>query len=486
MKSLCFTLALMALVTFSLGAQGNDGNNPDRYNALSAKVLGLDYGTPNDLDDVNTSFGLELSYRRQLSKLFALAVPLKVGVIDVGALENLNFASIDLLGHFYPAGSNVKLAPYLLAGYGMVSEDFDRANRQLPLGLGLNLKLGQNSFLGLQGEYRISNLDNRDNIQVGLGYIYRFSSADTDGDGIPNKLDQCPDQPGPEATGGCPDTDMDGIVDSKDNCPKLPGIASLMGCPDTDEDGIIDPKDKCPEVAGVASAMGCPDLDGDGITDDEDSCPEKAGAAENNGCPDTDGDGFFDNVDNCPDVAGPDNGCPPADTDGDGIPDAEDECPNEAGPLRGCPDTDGDRIADKDDRCPKEAGLPSNQGCPEIKQEVVELLEFATQAVQFETGSAKLKTESYKTLNEIVQIMKDHPAYSLVISGHTDNVGHDDNNKILSEDRAKACRDYIAAQGISPNRLTFVGYGETRPRANNETASGRRLNRRVEFDLRLL
>lgn len=476
----------MLLFPLGLHAQAPD-NNQNSYNAISAKVLGIDYDIPNEeLEDLSTSFGVELAYRRQLSKIFGLAIPLKVGVIDVGQLENLNFVSVDLLAHIYPAGSNAKVSPYLLAGYGIVSEDFDNSNQQIPLGAGLNLKLGDNSFLGLQGEYRISNQDLRDNIQIGLGYTYRISSLDNDGDGIVNRLDKCPDAAGPAATEGCPDQDLDGIIDSEDKCPALAGLAVLMGCPDTDNDGIIDPEDECPTEAGPASTKGCPDGDEDGVADKDDACPEKPGSADRMGCPDTDGDGFYDNYDNCPDVAGPNQGCPPTDTDNDGVPDAEDACPNEAGDLKGCPDTDGDRIADKDDRCPTEVGLPSNQGCPEIKQEVVELLEFATQAVQFETGSAKLKEESNSTLDEIVQIMNDYPAYSLVISGHTDNVGPDENNLVLSERRAQTCRTYLVSKGIDPTRITYVGYGETRPRANNETVSGRRLNRRVEFDLRLL
>lgn len=486
MKSLFCTL-FACLLTASLFAQTTD-NALNKYNALSAKVLGIDYGIPNDLDnvDLGSSFGVELGYRRQLGKVFGLALPLKVGVADVGELKNVNFLSLDLLGHVYPVGNDIKLAPYLLAGIGGNTEDFDGFYSQIPVGLGLNWKLGDNSFLGLQGEYRISSEEDRDNIQLGLGYIYRLVTVDNDGDGVPNRVDNCPNQFGPESTGGCPDTDMDGIVDKDDACPTLPGKARYKGCPDTDKDGIIDTQDKCPEEAGPESTMGCPDMDEDGVADADDACPEKAGSAEHQGCPDSDGDGFYDNKDKCPDVAGPDMGCPPADTDGDGVPDAEDECPNEAGKLKGCPDNDNDLIANKDDRCPNAAGPSSNQGCPEVKREVKEILEFATQAVQFETASDKLKSESFFTLGQIVEIMNNYPEYSLVISGHTDNVGVDSNNQILSEKRAKTCRDYLISKGIPASRITSVGYGETRPRDSNETASGRRRNRRVEFDLRLL
>ncbi|WP_028282156.1 OmpA family protein [Olleya marilimosa] len=79
---------------------------------------------------------------------------------------------------------------------------------------------------------------------------------------------------------------------------------------DTDGDGVPNEYDVCPEVAGVASLGGCPDTDGDGVADKDDLCPEVKGSVEFGGCPDTDGDGFPDNKDNCPDVKGTDNGCP--------------------------------------------------------------------------------------------------------------------------------------------------------------------------------
>ncbi|NJO86829.1 MAG: OmpA family protein [Lewinella sp.] len=229
------------------------------------------------------------------------------------------------------------------------------------------------------------------------------------------------------------------------------------------------------------------DADGDGTKDEEDACPQSPGDLAHRGCPDSDGDGLYDDQDQCPQQRGPlPTGCPPTDSDGDGVPDDRDRCPQLPGSLNGCPDTDNDGIADPDDRCPTQAGSASNQGCPEIEEKVVKLLEFATQSVQFETGSAVLKTESFTTLNDIARIMDEYPAYSLIISGHTDNIGPDINNQILSEERARACKQFLTAAGIQPDRMTFIGYGKTKPRADNSTASGRRLNRRVEFDLRLL
>ena len=127
---------------------------------------------------------------------------------------------------------------------------------------------------------------------MGLNLSVGFGKKDADKDGIKDEEDVCPNEPGPESTGGCPDTDGDGIADKDDVCPNEAGIASLAGCPDTDGDGIADKDDLCPSVAGLASLSGCPDGDGDGIADENDECPTVAGLSSLKGCPDTDGDGI--------------------------------------------------------------------------------------------------------------------------------------------------------------------------------------------------
>ena len=502
-----FLAGLLALFSLCLGAQQNNLNT---YNALSARVLAVDHAAPNDLtDDVSPTFALEVGYRRQLGKYFGIALPIKMGTIDVGELENISVVGLELLPTLFPLGTEQKVTPYLHAGYGIMVENFEDNNRQIPLGGGLNIKIGDNSWFNLQGEYRISDQDGRDNTMAGLGYTYRLSSLDTDGDGVANRDDQCPSAPGPASTNGCPDTDMDGITDADDKCPNLPGSANLAGCPDTDGDGVADPDDKCPDVAGSANLAGCPDADNDGVSDADDACPDVAGLKSLSGCPDTDGDGVADNEDECPDVAGPARlqGCPdqdgdgvpddidqcPAeagllpsgcpDQDGDGVPDKDDPCPSVSGRFNGCPDSDGDGIGNQDDRCPNQPGSAENDGCPEIREEVIERLEYAARAVKFETGSARLKEESYIILGEIAGILREYRDYNLEISGHTDNVGADETNLVLSRKRASACRDYLVATGIRAQRISSQGYGETRPKADNGTAAGRRENRRVEFEL---
>ena len=109
------------------------------------------------------------------------------------------------------------------------------------------------------------------------------------------------------------DTDGDGILDQSDACPQVPGKASAQGCPDKDEDTLADDKDRCPDVAGTVDNKGCPDTDGDLLVDLDDRCPNDAGPQEYKGCPDGDGDKIANVDDKCPTIPGmPEHGgCPP-------------------------------------------------------------------------------------------------------------------------------------------------------------------------------
>ena len=170
-----------------------------------------------------------------------------------------------------------------------------------------------------------------------VGVLYTYIALDTDGDGIPDNIDQCPLEPedfdGFEDEDGCPDPDNDGdgIPDHLDKCPNEPetynGFEDEDGCPDDipdkDSDGIADYEDMCPDEGGEVVRSkgpyyGCPDRDHDGVPDSIDKCPEEP----------EDYDGFED-----------EDGCPDPDNDGDGIPDEEDHCPDDPGPPEnnGCP-----------------------------------------------------------------------------------------------------------------------------------------------------
>ena len=97
----------------------------------------------------------------------------------------------------------------------------------------------------------------------------------------------------------------------------------------------------------------------------------------------------------------------------------------------------------------------------------------------FETAKATLMEPSLAELDRLAEALKRHPYLRLEVGGHTDAVGKDEDNLLLSERRAKAVYDYLIERGIDADRLTYRGYGESRPVATNDTPEGRAQNRRT-------
>lgn len=466
---------ILVVMTLSLPAQKNIG--------LSFKRLFLDYQTLQGGDFGafrEYRNGFEVGFHYPLMKQLMLNVPIKIG-LENKSNENTNqhILGLDAQLHFYPLANPKRFKPYVLAGVGGVWQAKDSINLQVPVGIGVDIKIAENAYFNVQSEFRWSSVEDNNNFNHGIGFKYFFGGKEKN-DSVPDLSTELPKV----------DTDGDGIEDDFDACPTIAGLTAFAGCPDTDGDGVQDSRDDCPDFAGLIEYNGCPDTDGDGVSDKKDECPTVPGPSDNKGCPvmekkDTDGDGIMDDDDKCPDAAGLPKfkGCP--DTDGDGIEDSMDKCPTAAGlsAFMGCPDTDKDGIEDPKDKCPNTYGPISNGGCPVIEAADREVLSFAMKAVQFELGKATLKPESNTVLNQIVNIMKKYPDYKLTIEGHTDNTGSSDVNQKLSESRAKACFDYLSQKGIPAARMSFKGFGQTRPIADNSTYSGRTLNRRVEFNL---
>jgi outer membrane protein OmpA-like peptidoglycan-associated protein len=252
-----------------------------------------------------------------------------------------------------------------------------------------------------------------------LGFTMPEKDKDSDGDGILNDDDQCPDDP----------EDIDGFQD-EDGCPD----------PDNDADGVLDVNDGAPmdpeDIDGFQDEDGVPDPDndGDGILDVNDRCPNEPGTAENEGCPDPD-------------------------RDGDGVPDRIDNCPDEIGTVEnfGC----------------KEKQLV------EIRTDRLEILDM----VYFRTNSHKLQNRSFPMLDNIAQVLIAHPEIPKVrIEGHTDHTGKLEYNMKLSQRRADSVRTYLIKQGVSADRLEAEGFGPTQPIVPDaKTAEELAQNRRVEF-----
>lgn len=604
---LCSLILCISLSQLSAQYENNDIG-------ISVKALALDYISQNGGDftaynEYHTGF--EITFLKKLSNNLKFGLPLKVAVVqsDNGIQDfKKSIISADATVRYEFSKPGAKVIPYLLVGGGYVYEREGKSHIQIPAGLGFNFRIHDRAFITWQSEYRYALEDDRNNLHHGLGFTFylgqkdsekpkpeavpmeKKNAMDSDGDGIIDELDLCPQQKGSIELDGCPDKDKDGLADYKDLCPDQPGTMAMNGCPDTDGDGVSDNEDECPNMVGTIANKGCPDndMDNDGIPNELDKCPTVAGPATNAGCPekDSDGDGVPDNIDNCPNLAGskntlgcpdqdgdgvPDsidqcptvkgsalnNGCPDTsnnDADGDGVPNSVDKCPNQAGLAiyGGCPDTDGDGIDDSQDRCPNQAGVASNfgcprtvtpttpatpandpdtdgdgikdsqdkcptrpglavyggcpdtdgdgiddsrdkcptaagpvdtEGCPEIAASDRRILEIAMRSVQFETGKAEIKSESFNVLLQISEIMNRYPDFNLLIEGHTDDQGGAAENQALSEKRARACYNFLASSGVARDRMDYAGYGESQPIATNQTVSGRTLNRRVEFAL---
>lgn len=105
----------------------------------------------------------------------------------------------------------------------------------------------------------------------------------------------------------------------------------------------------------------------------------------------------------------------------------------------------------------------------------------ALRNVFFASGSAELLPASVEELQRLLRLLRENPDMRIQINGHTDDIGEEKDNQVLSEQRAKAVRDYLAAQGVDTSRLTYRGFGESMPIAPNDSAENRQRNRRTEF-----
>ncbi len=405
------------------------------FNALDIKTpvtLKSAAGTRSFSQIQDMDYGFSLSYWKGLTKTIDFST--RAGLLfhdyagdDRGELNQTDKEigyELEPTLNFRPYGDNSLIAPFLTAGVG-AGRYSGKFGAYLPAGAGVQLNLMSNSYIIVQAQYRFALSKDviKDNLFYSLGIAQNIKQAKEKVAALP---------PAPVVL----DRDGDGVVDADDKCPDVAGTAALQGCPDKDGDGIGDADDKCPDVAGLAKYQGCPipDTDADGVNDEDDKCPTVKGVARYQGCP--------------------------------------------------IPDTDADGVNDEDDKCIDRKGPASNQGCPEIAQAVIDKINYAAKNVFFATGSFKLLPKSFKALNEVASLLKSDETLMIDVDGHTDSQGDDAKNQTLSDNRAKAVKDYLVSKGIAEDRLKSTGYGETKPVADNTTAAGRAKNRRTELAVR--
>ncbi len=432
MKKFTFLFLVLFLIYGASFAQNSDNK----------WAIGLGPGLYQNLEKNELGFLGEFYISRYLSPTFDLMLKQESGFNDDGI--DFGNPSLNLRFKFYNGSilsENSSIQPYLYAGPGYMWDNLkDGVN--FNAGVGAKFPVSNNTSLFLEVGY-IKGIDGTRHIndvltdvvddQLKVSGIIEFAigkAKDSDGDGVPDRKDQCPDTPpGVQVDEkGCPlDRDGDGVPDYKDDCPDEPGSAQLNGCPDKDGDGIADKDDDCPDIPGLAKFNGCPDKDEDGVPDPKDKCPDTP-----KGCP----------VDA--------NGCPL--------------------------DSDGDGVIDCQDRCPTEAGSVDNEGCPDW-----ETLQIPN--ILFDFDKSTLRTEGKEELDKLVSKLQSGKEYEIEVGGHTDSIGTERYNLGLSERRAQAVVKYLLSKGINNAYVSSNYYGETKPEVENNSRANRQLNRRVEFEV---
>ena len=421
---------------------------------------------PFNLDPRDPIFGARLGYTFPLNFFLQGEVGYSpLAFVQAGGARNVN-----MLVYGGSLGYNLQLARplqfFLLGGAGMIHWDADglRQENKLRLHAGGGFRAFLSRVVAIRVEFRdhivpatmtqiredlipglVAPDEATHNFEISGGISLFFDTRrDNDGDGIDNDSDRCPNTVRGVLTDsrGCPlDSDADGVADHLDRCPATtPGVpVDASGCPlDGDGDGVVDGRDLCPNtpIGTSVDERGCEkDSDSDGVPDGRDLCPRTAeGIAVN------------------------ETGCP-LDADEDGIPDGRDRCPI----------------------TPRGRAI-NEEGCSRIESGL-EAGRLILSEISFQTGSSTLQAESRRVLDEVAEALTARPNMEIEIQGHTDSQGSSAANLRLSDRRARAVYDYLIGTYPSLNRSRFVvrGYGETSPIASNDTASGRRANRRVEF-----
>ena len=330
------------------------------------------------------------------------------------------------------------IRPFVTGGLGreITGGSANLTGNDLGINVGGGVRWYLGKYFGIRADGRLDriqydsdNYSSQNNLELTFGVLWSF---------------------GGEPAAPPADSDGDGVTDKKDKCPNTPSGARVSpdGCPiDTDGDGVPDGIDACPDSpkGSKVDATGCPpDSDKDGVTDDKDACPDtpQGAAVDARGCPkDSDGDGVFDYQDKCPNT--------PEGTKVD---------------ASGCP-----------------LPPPPPPPAPEPPAEVKRVFNGVLEGVNFATNKADLTLNAKTILDGVAKTLGEWPDVKVEVGGYTDTEGNDAYNQKLSQARAESVMKYLISKGIDPSRLSAVGYGEANPIADNKTAAGRAKNRRVEL-----
>ena len=293
--------------------------------------------------------------------------------------------------------------------------------------------------------------------------------ADTDGDGLNDGEEYLTYTTNPLQV----DTDLDGLNDYAEV--KVNKTNPLIA--DTDSDGLKDGEEFTQYKTDPLKA----DTDGDKLNDGDEVLKYKTNPLK----ADTDGEGLTDGDEvNGLNVELKVVGSPittklfktdplKADTDGDGLTDYAEIKTHKTDPLN--IDTDGGTIDD---------GTEIKRGTDPLdpKDDVIKIgVPIILEGIVFDVDKTTIKPESEVTLMKALKTLQTYPDILVEISGHCDSDGSDKHNQILSEGRAASVKAWLVSKGIDASRISTIGYGESKPIADNKTKEGKQKNRRIEF-----
>lgn len=324
--------------------------------------------------------------------------------------------------------------PYVYTGFSLSTID-EKSYPGIPGGIGLNIWPLDYFGLNIQGSYEyVFDFDNYMHYSVGL--VVRF--------------------------GEMLDKDNDRIPDRYDACPEIFGIEKQMGCPDYDFDGVVDSLDQCPREYGYAPSGGCPDFDKDGVPDKTDLCPCQPGTKENRGCPDS--VEYSDPFEETPVILQ--------------APVKEEE---ETLILPTIVPQQNDGNEEPIEQIVPEEKMPVPAPDPIIvpatdEENVNEAISKYLDNIRFKSNSATLLSQSYQSLDGILNILEHNQDKHFVVVGYTDEIGLTEYNRFLSTERAKAVVKYFVEKGLDATNIEPRGFGNAYQADDEES-----MNRRVEI-----
>lgn len=291
-------------------------------------------------------------------------------------------------------------------------------------------------------------------------YLTNPLNTDSDGDGLSDGDEVIKYKTNPNKV----DTDEDGLLDGEE-------INKYFTNPvdeDSDEDNLTDGD----EVLKYSTDPQKYDTDGDGLSDSDEILRYKTDPLK----ADTDGDGLIDYDEITLLKTNPLN----PDSDGDTLSDSDEINVFKTDPLKA--DTDGGSVKDFIEILKGTNPLDPEDDVIKIADDDIKInVPIVLEGITFAKQKADITPESEMVLLSTLKTLQTYPEISILIGGHTDNVGDNISNQILSQRRAESVKSWLVSKGIDPSKITAVGFGEEKPRVANTTEENKRLNRRVEI-----